>query len=285
MDDNLTDWAAALTYYSLLSLFPALIAMVSLIGLFGNPVTTTERLTEIIGELGPESAAETFEGPIRSIASGQGTAGILFIAGLAAALWSASGYVGAFIRASNVIYETDEGRPFWKLRPLQIAVTLVLIVMMALLAVGLVMTGPIVRAVAGPLGIGDTAVTLWNIIKWPVMAVLFTTMVSFLYYASPNVKLRGFHWVTPGGIIAIIVWALASAGFAFYVANFGSYDETYGTLGGVIVLIIWLWISNLAILFGHELNAEIERSTEIEEGQPGAEEQIQLPPRQRPEPS
>lgn len=282
MDDNLTDWAAALTYYSLLSIFPALIAMVSLIGLFGDPVTTTAKLTDIIRELGPSSAAETFEGPIRSIASSQDTAGLLFVVGLATALWSASGYVGAFIRASNAIYETDEGRPFWKLRPLQIAVTLVLIVMMAVLAAGLVMTGPVVSAVASPLGIGDTAVTVWNIAKWPVMALLFMTMVSFLYYASPNVKLRSFKWVTPGGIVAIIAWAIASVGFAFYAANFGSYNETYGTLGGIIVLLVWLWISNVAILFGHELNAEIERSTEIEEGRHGAEERIQLEPRERP---
>lgn len=282
MDDNLTDWAAALTYYSLLSMFPALLAMVSLIGLFGDPIATTNKLTEIIRELGPSSAAETFEGPIRSIASGQGSAGLLFIFGIAAALWSASSYVGAFMRASNDIYETEEGRPFWKLRPLQIVVTLILIVMMALLAVGLVMTGPIVNAIAGPLGIGDTAVTVWNIAKWPVMAVIFMTMVSFLYYASPNAKLRGFRWITPGGIVAIIAWAVASAGFAFYVSNFGSYNETYGTLGGIVVLLIWLWISNLAILFGHELNAEIERGTEIEEGRPGAEKQIQLEPREAP---
>lgn len=282
MDDNLTDWAAALTYYSLLSMFPALIAMVSLIGLFGDPITTTNELTDIIRELGPSSAAETFEGPIRAIASGQGSAGLLFILSLAAALWSASGYVGAFMRASNEIYETEEGRPFWKLRPLQIAVTLILIVMMAALAVGLVMTGPIVSAVAEPLGIGGTAVTLWNIAKWPVMAALFMTMVSFLYYASPNVKLRGFQWVTPGGIVAIIAWAVASAGFAFYVSNFGSYNETYGTLGGFVILLVWLWISNVAILFGHELNAEIERGTEIEEGRPGADEQIQLEPREAP---
>lgn len=282
MDDNLFDWAAALTYYSLLSIFPALLALVSLIGLFGDPIATTNKLTEIIRELGPESAVETFEGPIRSMASGQGSAGLLFIGGLAAALWSASGYVGAFIRASNVIYETEEGRPFWKLRPLQIAVTLVLIVMTAVLAVGLVMSGPVVRAVAGPLGIGDTAVTIWNIAKWPVMAAIFMTMVSFLYWASPNVKLRGFHWVTPGGIVAIVTWAFASVAFAVYVANFGSYNETYGTLGGVVILLVWLWISNLAILFGHELNAELERRVEIEEGRLGAERQIQLEPREAP---
>jgi membrane protein len=280
-EDNLTDWAAALTYYSLLAIFPALIAMVSLIGIFGDPVSTTRSLTEIVAEIGPESAAETFSGPIESIASDRGTAGFAFVLGLAVALWSASGYVGAFIRASNVIYETPEGRPFWKLRPLQIAVTLMLIVAVALLAVGLVLTGPIVSAIAEPLGIDDTAVDVWNIAKWPVMAAVFVTMVSLLYYASPNVRLRGFRWVTPGSLFAIAVWAIASAAFAFYVANFGAYDKTYGTLGGLVVLLVWLWITNLAILFGHQLNAERERGIELEEGRPDAEGEIQLEPRSR----
>jgi membrane protein len=281
-EDNLTDWAAALTYYSLLSLFPALIAMVSLIGLFGDPQSTTSSLTEIIASIGPESAAETFSGPIESVVSNRSAAGFAFVLGLAVALWSASSYVGAFMRASNVIYETPEGRPFWKLRPLQIAVTLMLIVAMAVLALALVLTGPIVSAVAEPIGVGDTAVSIWNIAKWPAMAAIFVTMVSLLYYASPNVKLRGFKWVTPGSLFAIVVWAIASAAFAFYVANFGSYDKAYGTLGGLVALLVWLWISNLAILFGHQLNAERERSAEIEEGRPRAEREIQLEPRGEP---
>ncbi|HEY5814830.1 MAG TPA: YihY/virulence factor BrkB family protein [Solirubrobacterales bacterium] len=280
--DNLTDWAAALTYYSLLSVFPALIAMVSLIGLFGDPTSTTESLTEIVASLGPDSAVETFSGPIESVASSRGTAGFAFVFGLAAALWSASGYVGAFIRASNVIYETEEGRPFWKLRPLQLAVTVLLIVAMALLAVALVLTGPVVDAVAGPVGIGDTAVAIWNVAKWPAMAAVFLAMIALLYYASPNARLRGFKWVTPGSVVAIVVWALASAAFAFYVANFGSYDKTYGTLAGLVALMVWLWIGNLAILFGHQLNAEIERGAEIEEGRGEAKEEIQLEPRQAP---
>ena len=202
--------------------------------------------------------------------------------GLVAAIWSASAYVGAFMRASNVIYETPEGRPFWKLRPLQIAVTLLLVTMMALLLLGLVLTGPVVSAVAEPIGIGGTAVDVWNVAKWPVMAAIFITMVSVLYYASPNVKLRGFHWVTPGSLVAIVAWAVASALFAFYVSNFGSYDKTYGTLGGLVALLVWLWISNLAILFGHQLNSERERSLEISEGVPRAERELQLEPRQEP---
>ena len=256
--------------------------MVSLIGLFGDPRSTTASLTEIITEIGPSSAAETFKGPIESLTESRGTAGFALVLGLAVSLWSASGYTGAFMRASNVIYETPEGRPFWKLRPLQILVTLVMIVLLALLAVSLVLTGPVVEAVAGPLGIGSTAVDVWNVAKWPVMLAVFMLMLALLYYASPNVKLRGFRWVTPGSVVAIVAWAIASALFALYVANFGSYDKTYGTLGGLVALLVWFWITNLAILFGHELNAERERSLEIAEGRPRATREIQLEPRAEP---
>jgi membrane protein len=282
LEDNLTDWAAALTYYSLLSLFPALIALVSLIGIFGDPSSTTKSLSQIVAEIGPESAAETFSGPIESLVSNRQAAGFALVLGLGAAIWSASGYVGAFTRASNVIYETPEGRPFWKLRPLQLGVTVLLVIMMALLAVGLVLTGPVVNAIAKPIGLGSTAVDVWNVAKWPVMALIFITMVSVLYYATPNVKLRGFRWVTPGSFVAIVVWAAASALFALYVANFGSYDKTYGTLGGLVALLVWFWISNLAILFGHQLNSERERSAEISEGVPRAERELQLEPRAEP---
>ncbi len=283
-EDNLTDWAAALTYYGLLSLFPAAIAMVSLIGIFGDPRSTTASLTEIITEIGPDSAAQTFKGPIESVTESRGTAGFALVLGILVALWSASGYTGAFMRASNVIYETREGRPFWKLRPLQVAVTLAMILLLTLLAFSLVLTGPIVSAIAKPLGISSTAVDVWNVAKWPVMALVFLLMLSILYYASPNAKLRGFRWITPGSLVAIVVWIVASALFGFYVANFGSYDKTYGTLGGLIVLLLWFWLSNLAILFGHQLNAELERSAEIEEGRPRAEHEIQLEPRAQPKP-
>ena len=276
---NLTDWAAALTYYGLLSLFPALIAMVSLVGLFGDGQATTESLTGIVASVGPDSAAETLEGPIDSIVSNRSAAGFAFFLGLALALWSASGYVGAFIRASNSIYETEEGRPFWKLRPLQLAVTLAMVVAMALLALGLVLTGPIVAAVAEPIGVGDTAVTVWNLAKWPAMVAVFVLIVDLLYYAAPNARLRGFRWVTPGCLLALAAWTVASAAFALYVANFASYEETYGTLGGFVALLVWLWIGNLAILFGHQLNAERERGAEIDAGVPRAESEIQLEPR------
>jgi membrane protein len=281
-EDNLSDWAAALTYYGLLSLFPALIALVAILGLVGDPQSTTSNVTDIVTKIGPKSAAQTFSGPIKSITQNKGSTGIVLIASVLVALWSASGYVGAFMRASNIVYETPEGRPMWKLRPLQILVTLIMILLLAIVALGITLTGPIVRAVAQPLGIGSTATTVWDIAKWPILALVFVTMISLLYYASPNVKLRGFRWVTPGSVVALVGWVIASAAFAFYVANFGSYNKTYGTLGGLVVLLIWFWITNLAILFGHQLNAERERSREIAEGVPRAEREIQLEPRSEP---
>jgi membrane protein len=281
-EDNMSDWAAALTYYGLLSLFPALIALVSIVGLVGDPVSTTRTVTEIVTKLGPSSAADTFAGPIKSITSHRSAAGILLVVGLATALWSASGYVGAFMRAANVIYETPEGRPFWKLRPLQIFVTLVMLLLLAAVALALVLTGPVVDAVAGPLGVGSTAVSIWNIAKWPVLLAVVVTMFAVLFYAAPNVKLVGFRWVTPGAIFAIVLWLIASAAFALYVANFGSYDKTYGTLGGVVCLLVWFWITNVALLLGMELNSERERTRELAAGVRGADRELQLDARSAP---
>ncbi|MDO8212178.1 YihY/virulence factor BrkB family protein [Conexibacter sp. CPCC 206217] len=281
-EDNLSDWAAALTYYGLLSLFPALIALVSIVGLVGDPASTTRTLTDIVTRIGPSSAADTFSGPIRSITSHRSAAGILFFVGLGTALWSASGYIGAFMRAANIVYETPEGRPIWKLRPLQILVTLVMVILLALVALAIVMTGPIVSAVAEPLGIGSTAVTIWDIAKWPALLAVMILMFAVLYYAAPNVKLPGFKVVTPGALLAIVVWLIASALFALYVANFSSYDKTYGTLGGFVCLLVWFWITNVALLLGLELNAERERSRELDAGVHGAEKEIQLEPRSEP---
>jgi membrane protein len=282
MEDNMSDWAAALTYYGLLSLFPALIALVSIVGVFGDPVTTTRELSEIVTQIGPSTAADTFSGPIESITSNRGASGILLVVGLATALWAASNYVGAFIRASNVAWETPEGRSFFKLRPLQILVTLAMVIMLALVAISLVLTGPIVEAVGSSIGVGDTALTIWDIAKWPVLLAVVILMLSVLYYAAPNVKLPGFRWITPGSALAVVIWLVASALFAFYVANFGSYDKTYGTLGGVVAMLVWMWITNLALLFGVEFNAERERNRELAEGVPRAERELQLEPRHEP---
>jgi membrane protein len=281
-EDNLTDWAATLTYYGLLALFPALIVLVSIVGLIGDPESTTNTLTDIVNRVGPNSAASTFEGPIRQVTESRGTAGFALIASTAVALWSASGYLGAFIRASNVIYETREGRPFWKLRPLQLLMTLVIVLLLAVMALGIVLTGPIVSDVAEPIGVSGTAVSIWSYAKWAVIAALFLLMIALIYYASPNVKQRGFAWITPGGVVALVVWLIASAGFGLYVSQFGSYNKVYGSLAGVVVILIWMWITNLAILFGHELNAERERDVQLKEGLPGAERELQLEPRDTP---
>ena len=280
----MTDWAAALTYYGLLSLFPALIALVSIVGLFADPVQTTNTLTQIVSNLGPGTAAETFAGPIQSITANRGTAGVLFAVGLGAAIWSASGYVGAFTRAANVIYETPEGRPFWKLRPLQLLITVVMIVLLAAVLLALIFTWPVVSAVAGPLGIGPTAVDVWHVAKWPVLLAVVVVMFAVLNHLTPNVTLPGFRWVTPGALLALGLWIVASVLFAFYVSNFGSYDKTYGTLGGAVSLLVWMWITNLSLLLGMELNAERERNRELEAGAPGAEKELQLEPREEPQP-
>ena len=281
-EDNLTDAAAALTYYAVLSIFPALLAMISIVGLVGNPQTIVKTLTDVVSSIGPASAVDTFKGPIEGLTKSSGTAGVMVIVGIAAALWTASGYVGAFMRASNVIYEVEEGRSFIKLRPLQMLVTLVLIVLLALVLVALVLTGPIASAVGSAVGLGGTAVTVWNIAKWPVLFLVVVFMITLLYYASPNAKLGGLKSIAPGSALAIVVWLVASAGFAFYVANFGSYNKTYGALGGVIIFLVWLWLTNVAILLGAELNAERERSRQLKDDVPGAERELQLEERSEP---
>ena len=281
-NDNITDWSAALTYYAVLSVFPGLLVLVSLLGLFGQQPETTDSLLEIVGDLGPESTVDTLRDPIENLTS-TGAAGTALIIGLVGAIWSASGYLGAFARASNAIYEVEEGRPFWKLRPQQVAMTLLMVILLALLLVSLVVSGPVAEAIGSAIGVGDTAVTVWGIVKWPVMILVISFMFAVLYYWAPNVKQPRFRWVSPGSIVAVIAWVVASVAFGFYAANFGSYNATYGSLGGVIVFLLWLWISNNALLFGQELNAELERQREIESGVPGAENEIQQPPRDAPE--
>jgi membrane protein len=278
-DDNLADWAAALTYYTVLSIFPALIALVSIVGLAGQNPQTTNALLRIVDDIGPSSAVDTFRGPIQALVTNKSGAGIALVIGLAVALWSASSYVSAFFRASNVIYERDEGRPFWKLRPTQLAVTLVMVLLVALVGIAIVLTGPLASAVAKPIGLGAAAVTAWNIAKWPVLLAVVMLMLAILYYWAPNVRPPRFRWITPGGVLAVIVWIIASAAFAVYVANFGSYNKTYGSLAGVVIGLVWLWISNIAVLLGQELNAELERERELQAGDTRAHRAIQLEPR------
>ncbi len=264
-EDNLTDWAAALTYYGILSVFPALLVLLSLLGLIGS--SATQPLLDNLADVAPGPAQEILTSAIQNLQESQGAAGILFIVGLAGAIWSASGYVAAFIRASNAIYDMDEGRPVWKTLPLRVVLTLVLVLLLS--------SAPLrssSRAAwqtrPATVGIGGAAVTAWDIAKWPVLVVLVSFMFALLYWAAPNVKQPGFRWVSPGGLLAVSVWIIASAAFAFYVANFGSYNKTYGAVGGVIIFLVWLWISNIAVLLGAEFNAELQRGKQIEAGHP-----------------
>src|SRR3954451_13384155 len=249
-EDNLTDWAAALTYYGVLALFPAIIALVSIVGLAGKSATDT--LVNNVGTVATGPAKQVLTSAITNLSANKGAAGIAFVAGLALALWSASGYIGAFMRASNAIYEVGEGRPFWKLRPLQMLVTLVMLLFVALAVIAIVVTGPLANGVGKTLGVGGTAVTIWNYAKWPVILLVVITCFAVLYYGSPNVKHPGFKWITPGAVAGVVLWLVASAAFAFYVANFSSYNKTYGALGGVVAFLVWLWITNIAVLLGAE---------------------------------
>jgi membrane protein len=278
--NGLTDWAAALTYYAVLAIFPALIVLVSILGLVG--ASATDPLIDNLTQLTPGPATDIITGAVEEVGASRGTAGVAFVLGLVGAIWAASGYVGAFGRASNVLYEVEEGRPFWKLRPLQLAITLVLIVLLAACALAVVVTGPLAREVGDVIGAGDVAVTTWDIAKWPFIAAAVVTMFAILYYAAPNVRQPGVRWITPGGLVALTMWILASLAFAIFVANFGSYNATYGSIAGVVVFLIWLWLSNLSLLIGAALNAELERSRELEAGVP-SHETIALEPRAEPE--
>jgi membrane protein len=263
-EDNLTDWAAALTYYGILAIFPALLALVSIVGLMGS--STTQSLIDNLGKVAPGPAKDIFTSAIENLQANQGAAGIMLIVGIAVAVWSASGYVSAFMRASNAIYDVEEGRPIWKSIPTRVGTTLVLLVLLAITAVGVVLTGGLAEQVGKVIGLDKTFVDVWDIAKWPVLLAIVSLMFAILYYAAPNVKHPKFRWVSPGGVVAVILWIVASAAFAFYVANFSSYNETYGAIGGVIVFLTWLWITNIAVLFGAELNAELERGRQIEAG-------------------
>jgi len=276
-DDQCTDLAAALTYYAVLALFPAAIALTSLLGLVGQGTQAVDEVLGILESLGGSGVVETIGPTLREMSSSQ-AAGVALVLGLAGALWSASGYVGAFARAMNRIYEIREGRPIWKLRPAMLALTVVLVVLTALTLLALVLTGPVASSVGDAVGLGSTAVLVWGIAKWPVLLAVVVLIVAMLYYFTPNIRQPKFRWVSVGAVLAILTWGLVSVAFGFYVANFSSYDKTYGALGGVIVFLLWLWLTNLALLFGAELDSELERGRELQSGI-AAEQTIQLPAR------
>ncbi|MGW0915139.1 YihY/virulence factor BrkB family protein [Streptomyces sp. NPDC002784] len=268
--DELTDRAAALTYYGILALFPALLALISLLGVVGQ--SASQQVLDNIQKLAPGAARDVLTNAVTQMQGNAGLGSIMAIVGLALAVWSASGYVAAFIRTANAVYDVPEGRPVWKVLPVRLGVTVVLMVIAVLSAVIVVFTGSLAKQVGSVLGLGDTALTVWSIAKWPVLVILVTTMMAILYWATPNAKVRGFRWVTPGSLLAVLIWLVASAGFAFYVANFGSYNKTYGTFAGVIIFLVWLWITNLAILLGLEFDAEMARQRAVAGGHPAGDE-------------
>jgi membrane protein len=259
--DNLSDWAAALTYRGVLCLAPALLVVVSIVGLLGSSATST--LLNNVGSLAP-GGVQTVPRQVVTDAQHRGAAGLAGLIGLALALWSASGYIAAFMRASNAIYEVGEGRPVWKTIPIRLGVTIVMVILVVISAAIVVVSGPLAQDVGNALGLGNTAVLTFEIVKWPVLVLIVGLMLAILYYAAPNARQPGFQWVSPGGLVAVVIWVVASAAFAFYVANFGSYNKTYGSLATVVIFLVWLWITNLAILFGTEFNAEMQRAKVIE---------------------
>ncbi|GAA3466672.1 MULTISPECIES: YihY/virulence factor BrkB family protein [Nonomuraea] len=271
--DGVQDWAAALTYYGVLSVFPALIVLVSLLGLVGR-----DDAAAVIGSIAVLAPAEVRDLLVQGLAGVRSTgAGVLAIVGLLVALWSASGYIAAFVRAANAIYDIEEGRPFWKLTPLRLGLTLLVMVLLAAGAIAVTLTGRVAQVAGSRLSISDTLVTLWDIVKWPVLALIAAGLIMVLYWAAPNVRQPGLRWITPGGLLAVVLWVLVSGGFALYVANFGSYNKTYGTLAAVVVFLIWLWLSNMALLFGAEFDAELIRGKRIAEGHPPEVEPYAVP--------
>jgi membrane protein len=273
--DNISDWAAALTYYGVLSIFPAALVLVSILGMLSGNAQQTVQNT--VSEIAENDQIESLVNTVLGQVKGSGTASLAAVIGLLLAFWSASGYIAAFMRASNAVYDVPEGRPIWKTLPIRVGVTAAVGLMLVASAFIVVFTGSLARVVGEKLGFGGVAVTVWGIAKWPVLVLLVSLMFAILYWASPNAKTGGFRWISPGGLFAVLLWLVASALFAVYLATFANYAKTYGALGGVIAFLVWLWISNMAILLGAELDAELERGRAIAAGHdPGDEPFLEL---------
>lgn len=275
--DGGIDVAAGLTFFAVLSVFPAALAIVSLIGIVGNGRATVDRLLALLSQVVPSAVTETLRQPLEGIAT-TSTANITFVIGVLAALWSSSTFVSAFSRAMNRIYEIDEGRPYWKRKPAQLAVTILLLILILISAVIVVVSGPIFRTLGETIGIGTTAVAVWNVAKWPILTAIVVMLVAVLYATTPNIQQPRFRWLSLGAILAIVLLAAASTGFGFYVSNFATYSHTFGALAGVIIFLVWVFLVNISLLLGAELNTEIERGRELQAGMP-AERQLLLPPR------
>ena len=278
--DNCSDWAAALTYYGVLALFPSTIVVVALVGLVSSGEQTVDTVVDLARQVGAGSvvADDGVVGVIRAVVVEQSNAKVLLSFGLLGALWSASGFIGAFTRASNAIYGVTEGRPVWKLRPLQIGLAAITLVLLAVVALGLIVSGPVTDAVGELVNAGGLARTVWSVAKWPVLAMIMMALLSLLFWIAPNVRQPRFRWLTPGGAVALVSWVAVSFGFGLYVANFGSYDTTYGSLGAAIAFLVWLYLSNSALMLGVQINAEVQRGRQLQAGDPDPEEPV-LPPR------
>jgi membrane protein len=273
--DHLTDLAAALTYYGLLALAPALVVLVALLGLVGR-----DTAGQVVGQaqaIAPGSSAEFVRTLVAQAQANRGGAGIGVVVGLLVSLWSASGYVAAFMRASNVIYDMPEGRPIWKTVSVRLGMTVAAVLILVIGAVIVVVSGPVAQQVGDLVGLGDTALTLWNVLKWPALFVLISVLLALLFWAAPNARQGGIKWVSPGGIIAVLIWIVISALFAVYVTNFSSYNKSYGSLAGVVIFLVWMWLTNIAILLGAEVNAELDRGRAIAQGVPPEAEPFAVP--------
>jgi membrane protein len=264
--DDITDRAAALTYFGILAIFPGLLVLVSILGFLGK--NTSQKFLDNVSQIAPGGVRTFLQSVIEQVQGRQGAASIAAAVGLLLAIWSASGYVAAFMRATNAIYDIDEGRPIWRTAPVRLGITLATMLGLVITALMVVLTGSVARQVGRAIGVGNAGVTAWDIAKWPVLLIIVSMMLSLLYWASPNAKQDGPIWVTPGGVIAVIAWLVASGAFAVYVSFSGSYNKTYGSLATVIVFLVWLWITNIAILLGAEVNAELQHQRMITAGVP-----------------
>ncbi|MCX6397978.1 MAG: YihY/virulence factor BrkB family protein [Propionibacteriales bacterium] len=251
---NDTDLAAALTYYAVFAILPAVLALLSLLAVIGNPDDTIATVLDVLRPLMSADRLADVEPVLEKLSRANG-AGWTLAAGAAGALYSASAYVGGFSRAMNTVREVEETRPFWKLRPLMLLITLVAVVLNAVGLVIITVSGPIAASVGDKLGVEKSAVDLWDVAKWPGLALIAVVVVALLFHATPNVRSGRVRLLSPGAFTALLIWAVLSTGFAFYVANFSSYNKTYGSVAAVIIALLWIWLTNVALLFGAELDA------------------------------
>lgn len=275
--DRGPDLAGALTFYGVLSLFPAILVVVSLLGVLGQGERTVDAVMEMLSDVAPAAVLDPVRGPVQALVTTH-AAGFALVAGVVIALWTASRYVRALGRAMNVVFGVEEGRPLWKLVPAALMLTTLLVVLVVMGGLALVFTGPVAETVGGWIGLGDTALAVWSVAKWPGGLVSAVLALAILYRFAPNVSGRRFHWISLGALAALVVIGVATAGFGVFVSAFGTFNRTYGSLAGIIVFLFWLWLVNIGVLYGARLDAEVMRVRQLRAGLP-AEEQLQVTPR------